>query len=750
MRPPASSTLPRHSSEIEWWYFHGMLDERQLLFVCFWRYRGRNGAPDGLTASYSLTAVDNARRAHATFVDDTFFAQIRETVAGIVRREADPYLEAFLDETVAGGLFAPYRRAEQSALEETAGGGLAIRVGPCALRCDAAGSRIYLEVRDTALTVALEIDGTGAGFAMGGGGSFMLAGKRMQGWTRPRLAASGTVAVGRATAEAVCGVMWFDHQWGQWSFARAHRHFYHPEWIYYAAVLDDGRSLVLYQRKSAGGGDDDEKGKGRARHFAYIALLERDGRVRSLGAASIVPRDTLESLRTNNAYEYGWGVEIPEIDARLEFAPLHANHEVFVFIKQRGILELGCRIEGQIGGRACRGWGFVEVFGDTVDINRFFWGQRKTNLARQLEKFLPRSSQPAWLQRVCASREPLAVDAAALNHAIFGPLWSMMDRGGKGWRSAWLTTCYYAFGRDDLGEAVRELLPIAELLHTGSLIIDDFQDGSDLRRGRPTTHREVGADLAINAGCFCYFLPLLIVEELQSLSETQRARIYAIVANAMRQGHLGQAMDLMWSKGRYDLAAKIADLEGTRAQLVEQYRLKSGCQLEAIARIAGVLAEAPPAQVEAVAAYSRAFGVAFQIIDDVVGIYEGRHKLGKDDGEDVRNGKLNMLLLHALAAVAPEERAAWFQRIFEPANPENGDGLRAARELAAATGARDHCLDEAEALMAAVSAELDQLPRTDARIVMRSVPRWLRQQQRNGAAKGGSGARRRAPPVKRG
>ena len=254
----------------------------------------------------------------------------------------------------------------------------------------------------------------------------------------------------------------------------------------------------------------------------------------------------------------------------------------------------------------------------------------------------------------------------------------MMDRGGKGWRSTWQTTCYYAFGRDDLSEQVRELLPVTELLHTGSLVIDDFQDGSLLRRGRPALHREVGADLAINVGCFCYFLPLLIFEELKGLDDSQRARIYAIVANAMRQGHLGQAMDLMWSKGRFDVASKLGDFDTTRAQLIEQYRLKSGSQLEAIARIAGVLAEAPPEWIEAVAKYSRTFGVVFQIIDDVIGVCDGKHKLGKDEGEDVRNGKLNMVLLYALGAVAEDERGWWVTRVFAP---KNGEGLHAARKL---------------------------------------------------------------------
>jgi geranylgeranyl pyrophosphate synthase/predicted secreted hydrolase len=730
MKKALSLPAAHPESEIEWWYFHGLLDEKYLLLACFWRYRGENDMPDALTASYSLTAIDNSYRVHSTFVDKPCFRQLRSIVSDLVRRQTDPFLESFLEETAGGILFEPYRFAEFSGIETTAAQ-MQMRVGPCALRCDPVRNSIHLEINDTDYSLTLEVDATGPGFAMGPSGSFKIAGKRMQGWTIPRLNACGSMSVA-GVKQRVNGILWFDHQWGQWSFSHPRLGLHYPEWIYFAALLDDGRSLVIYQRKQ-------HRDSRRQRQFAYLKLQECSGESRLLHKAAIVAHDTCESLRTNNLYEYGWTVELPELSARLDFEPFHPNHEIFVFKRMRGILEVGCRLSGQIDGSPWHGWGFVEVFGDTVDINQFFWGQKKTNLAQQLEKFLPRSSNPAFLQRICQVDEHLEVDHPALDQAIFSPLWSMMDRGGKGWRSTWLTTCYYAYGRDDLSEQVRELLPVTELLHTGSLVIDDFQDGSLLRRGRPALHHEVGADLAINAGCFCYFLPLLIFEELKGLDDSQRARIYAIVANAMRQGHLGQAMDLMWSKGRYDATPKLGDFETTRAQLIEQYRLKSGSQLEAIARIAGVLAEAPRGWVEVVARYSRVFGVVFQIIDDVIGIRDGERNLGKGEGEDIHNGKLNMVLLYALGALPEDERERWVSRVF---GPKDGQGLHAARKLIRITNSIERCLDFAESLIETVTDALHTLPPTDARIVMRSVPRWLLQQQRGRTPQSGN-------PVKR-
>ncbi|HLG06780.1 MAG TPA: polyprenyl synthetase family protein [Gemmatimonadales bacterium] len=718
---------PHPENEIEWWYVHGLLAERWMLMVCFWRYRSTRSLPEGVTAAFSLTALDNSVRWQATWLDRPFLAQIRDVARRHLARVPDTYLATFMDATADGEVFSPFALAGGTVLDQAPGRPLRIELGGLELREEPDGAvRIGIDKRELRLDLTLQRPAPG--FAMGGGGEegFRLSGQRMWGWTEPRVPARGVLSLpgGGASAANVEGQCWLDHQWGAWSFAAPRRQLHHPEWLYHAAVLDDGRSLVVCQEQRPRTGNGVS---GRESRLAYAVLHCPDGSCRRLARASSVADDRFESLRTNNTYEFGWTLELSEIGGRLAFAPFHRNQEVAVFTRQRGLLEAGCRVEGSLDGTACSGWGFVEAFGEMLDINEYFWGQRKTNLAGQLERFLPRTYDSAWIQRICRVSEPLDQDPATVEGAILGPLWSMMDRGGKGWRSAWLTTCYYAFGADALSEQVRELLPVAELLHTGSLILDDIQDGATSRRSRPALHLEVGEDLAINAGCFCYFLPLVILQELDGITEAQRAGLYNVVLAALRQGHLGQAADLMWSKGRYDVLEKARDFETSRARLLEQYRLKSGCQLEAIARIGGILADAPAEQVEAAAAYSRVFGVVFQILDDLIGINEAEDRLGKSAGEDVRNGKLTVVLLDALHSVNGDRRRSWVQRIFES---PNGDRLAAAKALILEADSARHCLDLADAMIARASESLAALPRTDARIVMRSVPRWLIRQQR--------------------
>jgi geranylgeranyl pyrophosphate synthase len=707
--------------EIEWWYLFAFLAERYSLMACVWRYPGRHGA-QGLMGTYALTSMDGSERRQATLVDATLLRAARDQLRAFRRENPDPLLDAVLEALPDGQVFAPYRLARRSSLSSSEARPLEAQVGPLALEQRDGGLRWTID--DDGIRAQLDVDLACPSFPMGGSGTFEIDGCVISGDTRPQCRIAGSVAIDGAS-ERLEGRAWVDHQWGQWHLPRPTIRYHHPQWRYFALMLDDGRSVNLYLPDRPG-----ENGREPvASRNLHAVLCHPDGSFRTAGPVRVAPLGSIESLRTHNVYEYGWRIEAPELRARFELEPLHPHHEVPVFLYQRGLLELPCRISGVLEGAPCRGRGFVECFGHTVDIHTFFWGQRKTHLARELERFMPRRHEAAWIERVCGAGEELAVDGPAIQKAIIDPIWSMMDRGGKGWRSVWLTTCCHALGHDRFDDRVRELLPVVEMLHTGSLVVDDVQDDSPLRRGLPSLHRQIGTDLAINVGNFLYFLPLVIVDEASWLTEPQRARVYRIILNAMRQGHLGQGLDLMTSRGRFDVAAKLADFPGTCRELIEQYRLKSGCQLEAIARIAGVLAEAPAERVEALARYSRHFGVAFQIVDDLIDMHEGREKLGKDHGEDLKNGRLNLLLFHALHAAPARERDT-LARMLDGGVPADFDWVR---DLVRRTGAAERCIVEARQLIETAWREMRCIPPSDATIIMRSVPLWLIEQRRRKA-----------------
>ncbi|MBT8115101.1 MAG: polyprenyl synthetase family protein [Arenicella sp.] len=456
-------------------------------------------------------------------------------------------------------------------------------------------------------------------------------------------------------------------------------------------------------------------------------IFSTDGKTRKLSSLSLSGHGKYESLRTYNKYPGGWSISDGKGKVMLEVIPVVDDQEVYTFSLQRGVMQYHCTVEGKVDGLEVDGTANVEATGSRFDFNEFFWGQKKTNLASQLEAFIPEQVSERWLRRLCRSRQHINLDLDALQKSIIAPLWSMMNRGGKGWRSTWYTLCCHAFGNSIENEQIRGLLPVTELIHTGSLIIDDIQDHSLLRRGKPALHTEIGTDLAINVGNFCYFLPLCVVDEIKGLDDGQRYRILSIVLETLRLGHLGQAVDLMWSNSRMDVAAKLEEIEQTTNQLIEQYRSKSGCQLNAIARIAGELNRAPAELVRALADYSDSFGVVFQIIDDVIDVVDGKAVLGKENNEDLRNFKLNFVMLKAFGSLDASSRVKWFERIQ---SSEQGTRTKLLLKLIYSTDAVHAALSDAYDIYNQSLKKLDSLPATDAKLMMKLVPAWLLDQQR--------------------
>ena len=119
---------------------------------------------------------------------------------------------------------------------------------------------------------------------MGGTGSFAVAGQRMAGCTWPRAAVTGRLAVAGVERE-VAGSAWLDHQWGDWIYADPGDDCPHPMWNYYGVLLDDGRSLVVYETRRP-------EGAGWNRAPVFALLWERDGRAVPPGAVAVTPLAT--------------------------------------------------------------------------------------------------------------------------------------------------------------------------------------------------------------------------------------------------------------------------------------------------------------------------------------------------------------------------------------------------------------------------------------------------------------------------
>ena len=284
---------------------------------------------------------------------------------------------------------------------------------------------------------------------------------------------------------------------------------------------------------------------------------------------------------------------------------------------------------------------------------------------------------------------------------IEAPARDLIARGGKRWRSLLLVlTCRLCGGAE---ETAVPLCPVVELAHTGSLIIDDIEDGSDLRRGQPAVHLRHGLDLAINAGNLLYFLPAscIAAARLGAAAELEVVRLYF---EALQRMHYGQGLDILWHR------------DPARLPTVEEYRtmcrFKSGSLAGLATGLGAVAAGAPAALTGFLRRRGEEFGVCFQIVDDVLNLTTGNP--GKRRGDDLIEGKKSLPVVLYCQRDAPA-RARLQELLAAIRRPAAGADRHALIEEAIALLDGTGAIDEARRIAhAAYRQTLDQLKaRTD-------------------------------------
>jgi geranylgeranyl pyrophosphate synthase len=226
-----------------------------------------------------------------------------------------------------------------------------------------------------------------------------------------------------------------------------------------------------------------------------------------------------------------------------------------------------------------------------------------------------------------------------------------------------------------------------ELLHVGSLIVDDVEDGSDVRRGGPACHVLHGQNRAINAGTAAYFLaePPVFGDDLPPEA---KLRIYRLYFDALRAGHAGQALDLEGVAEAGARAVSSGETAELERQILAIHRLKTATPAGMMARVGAILGGGSERQVEALGRFFEAVGLAFQIIDDVLNL-RGFERDLKQRGEDVRQGKLTLPIARALGRL-PLERRDWLWNVLR-SKPQEAEVVDEVIELIDRVGALDDC-----------------------------------------------------------
>jgi len=329
-----------------------------------------------------------------------------------------------------------------------------------------------------------------------------------------------------------------------------------------------------------------------------------------------------------------------------------------------------------------------------------------------LEKYIPRRIDEAWLNRVLGAPE-YAYEVESLNKGVFEPFWDLADRGGKRWRPALMLMIYEALGGDP-----REIAPLAvipEAIHNGTLAVDDVEDGSEFRRGRPCIHRIYGEDIAINMGNTMYYLPLLVLSEV-AIPDEKKLKILEEYVRMMIRLSLGQAMDIAWHRGIVK--------EVNESQYLQMTLFKTGALAGFAAKMAAIIADAPEERARMIQRFAELIAVAFQIQDDILNLVGDEAKYGKEIGGDITEGKRTLMVIHALRNL-PADEAERLRRILDM---RTGDKrlIMEAIDLMKKAGSIDYARKVSEELaMEALEALRRGLPKSESRRKLEVLAEFL-------------------------
>lgn len=185
------------------------------------------------------------------------------------------------------------------------------------------------------------------------------------------------------------------------------------------------------------------------------------------------------------------------------------------------------------------------------------------------------------------------------------------------------------------------LAAVVEFIHTATLLHDDVVDESELRRGSATANEAFGNPASVLVGDFLYS------RAFQMMVDAGDMRIMQVLADATNVIAEGEVMQLMNMHN--------AGLD--EASYVQVIRSKTAKLFEASARVGAILAGGDSTMEEACAEYGQALGTAFQVIDDVLDYAGDASVMGKNLGDDLREGKTTLPLISAMQRGSPDQRA---------------------------------------------------------------------------------------------
>jgi len=314
------------------------------------------------------------------------------------------------------------------------------------------------------------------------------------------------------------------------------------------------------------------------------------------------------------------------------------------------------------------------------------------------------------------SFEPLGDDVIDFFHAA-----AEFVTGGKRLRASFVRAGWLGAGGESAAPVMVDAAAAIELLQGSALVHDDLMDDSDTRRGRPSVHRDFegrhrdagrvgdaewfGRSTAVLMGdLLLSWSNELIVDAAARVETTAGRRAVTLYDRCKSEVAAGQFLDVV--------AQTRPDVSVEEAMLVARYK-SAKYTVERPLQIGAALAGGD-ALLEGLSAVALPLGVAFQLRDDVLGVFGDPEVTGKPAGDDLREGKRTVLVGRTLELVDPPERSALLAALG------TDDGVEEARALIGASGALEAVEADIAELEAEADAAIDRLS-SEAQAVLRPL-----------------------------
>lgn len=695
--------LPHQSSGTEWWYINGHFrgsDEKEYsIFASFFRklidIDKTTQIPEyAHSITWAIIDVHNERY-YSNSVVDKKAPEIGLRAIKEGRLVKDRYLKKAAIEMLEQGE-VPYPDRKFSGDVSVAMDRLDLRFDTNYFRKNDDGS-YTVKCLDKEHQVAFSLDFSPEKPAIKNGNDGVVYGvssEVMYYYFIPRNKAIGSLEI-QGTSVDIEGTSWYDHEFGRSIHAEKTGEQTTTEidadWNWISGQLDNGCEFTAAHLVST----SDET----LQDSCLIVIDETGTRHRVVDFTLESIGEEWTSMKSFHDYPMEWHLTSAALGLDLRARASFATQEFSTLISKRAFWEGRMEIEGQLFGQPVSGLGFVEVSGySTLETLEDFLKIVSRETIKSVDRILPDNPNKNELEALVATenseRFTKGVDVNVYSQSLIQPIKTLIKRGGKSWRSYAAIACCDIVGGNP--HQFGQWLSLPELLHVGSLIVDDVQDESIVRRGGPSVHELYGRPIAINAGSACYFISQLCTYPENDLLSSDKLKIYDHFFEALRAGHSGQALDL------YGLDYLMDDVvEDNSGHLLEEnvmaiHKLKCAAPSYYLARIGAILGGGSEVQINALADFYEALGLAFQIIDDTLNIAGFKNNL-KTKAEDISTGKVTYPIARAMHLLEKLDR----ERLWEilKHKTDDQDLIREAVDILIKVDALNLCEQDAREIM---------------------------------------------------